>query len=307
MDLSIIIVSWNTRDLLLNCLESIYQEIRTFPQLKIETWVVDNASTDDSVVQVREKYSAVKLILNQENVGFAGGNNQAIRQSSGRYVLLLNPDTVIKPNGLKALVEFMDSNPQAGAAGSLLLNPDGTLQTSCYPALTLSRELWRLFHLDAVRLYGVYRMSDWDTNKAREIDVLKGASLILRETALEQVGLLDDTYFMYTEEVDLCYRLQKKGWSLYWVPQSKVVHYGGQSTQQIATKMFLCLYESKLNFIRKHQGGLAAQAYKSSLFLATIIRLIFSPLILLEKSSRRQQHLRVAGNYRRLLTALPRM
>ena len=224
MDLSIIIVSWNTRDLLLNCLESIYQEIRTFPQLKIETWVVDNASTDDSVVQVREKYSAVKLILNQENVGFAGGNNQAIRQSSGRYVLLLNPDTVIKPNGLKALVEFMDSNPQAGAAGSLLLNPDGTLQTSCYPALTLSRELWRLFHLDAVRLYGVYRMSDWDTNKAREIDVLKGASLILRKTALEQVGLLDDTYFMYTEDADWCWRARQHGFLIYYEPAARIWH-----------------------------------------------------------------------------------
>ncbi|MCB9107514.1 MAG: glycosyltransferase family 2 protein [Anaerolineales bacterium] len=307
MDLSIVIVSWNTRDLLLQCLESVYQEIRTFPLLEMETWVVDNASTDDSVSEVREKYPEVKLILNQNNVGFAGGNNQAISQCSGRYVLLLNPDTVIKPNGLKSLIDFMDANPQAGAAGSMLLNPNGTLQTSCYPAPTLSREFWRLFHLDTIRPYGVYRMSDWDMNSATEVDVIQGASLVLRKEALEQVGLLDDTYFMYTEEVDLCYRLQKSSWLLYWVPESKVVHYGGQSTQQVATKMFLCLYESKLIFIRKHHGWLAAQAYKLTLVLATSIRLILSPLALLEKPSKRQHHLRLAGNYRRLLTTLPRM
>ncbi|MCB0193226.1 MAG: glycosyltransferase family 2 protein [Anaerolineae bacterium] len=307
MDLSIIIVSWNTRDLLLQCLESVYQESQTFPHLQIETWVVDNASTDDSVLQVKNKYPWVKLILNQDNVGFAGGNNQAIQQSTGRHVLLLNPDTVIKRDGLRSLVDFMDSHPQAGAAGSMLLNPDETLQTSCYPAPTLSREFWRLFHLDAIRPYGVYHMSNWDTNKHREVDVVQGASLILRKEALDQVGLLDDTYFMYTEEVDLCYRLQKKGWLLYWVPQSKVIHYGGQSTQQVATKMFLCLYESKLIFIRKHHGWLAAQAYKLTLGLATITRLLFSPLALLEKPSKRQHHLRLASNYRRLLTTLARM
>lgn len=307
MDLSIVIVNWNTRDLLLQCLQSIYQEIQAFPQLETETWVVDNNSTDDSVSQVREKHPWAKLILNQENVGFAGGNNQAISRSTGRYVLLLNPDTIVKLNGLNALVAFMDANPQAGAAGSLLLNPDETLQTSCYPAPTLSREFWRLFHLDSFRPYGVYRMAEWDSNKAREVDVVQGASLVLRREALDQVGLLDDTYFMYTEEVDLCYRLQKKGWSLYWVPQSKVIHYGGQSTQQVATKMFLCLYESKLIFIRKHHGRLTAQTYKITLALATIARLLISPVALLEKSPKRQQHLKLAGNYRRLLTTLPKM
>ncbi|MCB0207890.1 MAG: glycosyltransferase family 2 protein [Anaerolineae bacterium] len=307
MDLSIIIVSWNTRDLLLQCLESVYQEIQAFPQLQIETWVVDNASTDDSILQVKNKYPWVKLILNKDNVGFAGGNNQAIHQSSGRHVLLLNPDTVIKPSGLKSLVDFMDYNPQAGAAGSMLLNPDETLQTSCYPAPTLTREFWRLFHLDTIRPYGVYHMSQWDPSKPRGVDVVQGASLILRKEALDQVGVLDDTYFMYTEEVDLCYRLQKKGWLLYWVPQSKVVHYGGQSTQQVATKMFLCLYESKLIFIRKHHGWLAAQAYKLTLVLATITRLLFSPLVLFEKPSKRQQHLKLAGNYGRLLASLAKM
>lgn len=307
MDLSIIIVNWNTRQLLKQCLESVGENIQSTPNFSIETIVLDNASTDASVELVKKEFPWVTLIESHQNLGFAGGNNQAIHQSCGRHVLLLNPDTLIKPDGLKTLIVFMDSNPQAGAAGSMLLNPDGTLQTSCYPAPTLVREFWRLFHLDTIRPFGIYRMANWDTEQAREVDVIQGASLILRRTALNQVGLLDDTYFMYTEEVDLCYRLQKSGWSLYWVPHSKVIHYGGQSTQQVAVKMFLCLYESKLIFIRKHYGWLAAQIYKLTLIIASLMRLALSPLALLEKPTTRQRHLNLAHNYRRLLTALPKM
>lgn len=307
VDLSIIIVSWNTRDLLIQCLESVWGDAERSSGLGIETWVVDNASADDSVSMVRRRFPWVCLIENQENVGFARANNQAIRQSKGPYVLLLNPDTIVKPGALKTLVEFMVIHPQAGAAGSKLLNPDDTLQPSCYPAPILSRELWRLFHLDVFWPYGCYRMTDWDVNTPREVDIIQGAALILRREALEQVGLMDENYFMYSEEMDLCYRLQQGGWPLYWVPQSQVVHYGGQSTRQVAAKMFLCLYESKLMFIRKHHGKLAAQAYKLILLAATLTRLLFTPLAWLESSPKRQYHLTLAGHYRRLLAALPNM
>jgi GT2 family glycosyltransferase len=307
LDLSIIIVNWNTQDLLAQCLESVQKDLDVLTHLKVETFVVDNASTDGSVRIVQEQFSWVRLIENKENVGFASANNQAIKQSNGRYVLLLNPDTEVKPSALKTLIGFMDTHPEAAAAGSCLLNSDGTLQTSCYPRPTLSRELWRLFHLDALRPYGVYRMTDWDLDKPREVDVIQGAALILRRQALDQVGLLDGEYFMYTEEVDLCYRLQKGGWPLYWVPQSQVVHYGGQSTQQIASEMFLCLYQTKLAFMRKHYGWLAAQAYKLILLAATLARLLFSPLVWFEQPRQRQRHLTLANHYRRLLMTLPRM
>ncbi len=307
MDLSIIIVNWNTPDLLAQCLESLKSELEVLPNLTTETVVVDNASTDESVKLIREQFPWVTLIENQNNVGFAAANNQAVHQSSGRYVFLLNPDTELKPGALAPLIEFLDSHPQAGAAGSRLLNPNETLQTSCYPALTLSRELWRLFHLDKFHAYGVYHMKKWDTDARREVDVLQGASLLLRRKALDQVGVLDDDYFMYTEEVDLCYRLQKGGWQLFWVPQSQVVHYGGQSTQQVATKMFLWLYQSKLIFFRKHYGRIGAFVYKLILLLATLIRLILSPLIWLEPLPRRRRHLTLAGQYRQLLWQLPRM
>jgi GT2 family glycosyltransferase len=307
MDLSIIIVNWNTCDLLAQCLESVLDEMHRLPGLEIETLVVDNASTDHSISMLQEQFPWVRLIENQENVGFAAANNQAIQQSTGRYVLLLNPDTEVEPGALAALISFLDTHPQAGATGAQLLNPDGTLQTSCYPFPTLTGELWRLLHLDALCPFGVYHMADWDMGLPREVEVIQGAALMLRREALDQVGFLDDQYFMYTEEVDLCYRLKKGGWSLYWVPQAKVVHYGGQSTNQVAAKMFLCLYESKLIFMRKHYGWLATQSYKLILFVTSLARLSLSPLAWLETSPQRKRHLTLTNHYYRLLKALPRM
>ena len=300
--LSIIIVNWNTRDLLDQCLKSIYIY---HPNSDLEVFVVDNASSDGSTQMIQEQYPQVRILANEQNIGFAGANNQAIRQSTGPYVLLLNPDTVVRSNALKQLISFMDAHPQVGAAGARLLNPDDTLQPSCHPVPTLFRELWRLLHLDALRSYGNYAMVTWDLDKPQEVDVVQGAALILRRTALNQVGLMDQEYFMYSEEVDLCYRLQKAGWSIFWVPQAKVVHYGGQSTQLVAGKMFLCLYQSKLIFIRKHYGWLAGQVYKLILLIAAIVRLLLSPLAYLEHPSRRHHHLSLAHNYLRLLKALP--
>ena len=307
MDLSIVIVNWNTRDLLARCLESVLDNVRMLKGLNTETFVVDNTSTDGSAPMVRQQFPWVYLIENTKNLGFAGGNNQAIRQSTGRYVLLLNPDTEVMPDALERLVHFMEVHPQAGAVGARILNPDGTLQTSCYPMPTLSREFWRLFHLDVLWPYGSYHMTDWHTEESREIDVLLGACLLLRRTALDQVGLLDENYFIYSEEVDLCYRLQKANWRLYWVPQAQVVHYGGQSTQQVAAEMFMHLYKSKLVFIRKHYGWLAGQVYKLILLTIALVRLLISPLAWLERSPRRQHHLTLASWYWKLVRALPGM
>ena len=171
MDLSIIIVNWNTRELLARCLQSVGsgfefrvarsagQSATCNPQpVTYEVFVVDNASTDGSAQMVRERFPWVRLTANSENVGFARANNQAIRKSKGRYVLLLNPDTEVHPGALETLTRFMDTRTKAGAAGARLLNPDGTLQAWCYPAPTLSREFWRLFYLDVFWPYGRYDM-----------------------------------------------------------------------------------------------------------------------------------------------------
>ncbi len=304
MDLSIIIVSWNTRDLLLKCLHSIFNHPTGNP---LEVWVVDNASSDGSVQMVRESFPQVHLIVNQKNLGFAAANNQAIRHSAGDYLLLLNPDTEVKPSALEELIRFMEDHPKAGAAGPRLLNPDGSLQTSVYPAPTLSREFWRLFHLDSIKPYGSYRMKEWDLTTPRVVDVLLGACMILREEALKQVGYLDEDFFMYSEEVDLCYRLKRTGWLCYWVPQAEVVHFGGQSTSQIEGEMFQRLYQSKLLYFRKHHGWKVAQVYKWVLLAAILTRLTISPLAWLEQPPRRNQHLRLASHYRHLLAVLPEL
>lgn len=304
IDLSIVIVSWNTKDLLDQCLASVFAD-RTGGTM--EVWVVDNASSDGSAEMVEERYPQVKLIRNVSNPGFAGANNQAIRQACGKYILLLNPDTKITPGALNTLLRFMDSSPLTGAAGARLLNPDGSLQVSCFPTPTLFREFWRLFHLDVLRPTAVYRMESWSTSQPRAVDILLGACLLLKRETLDQVGLLDEDYFMYSEEVDLCHRVKNGGWQLHWVPEAEVVHYGGQSTKQTSEKMFFHLYLSKIQFFRKNQGQFSAQVYKLVILLAATVRLLLVPLTLLESGNQRKQHMSLSNLYRRLLFALPQM
>jgi hypothetical protein len=254
---------------------------------------------------VRANFPWVRLIENPKNVGFARANNQAAERSTGEYVLLLNPDTVIKPGALLRLIHFMEANPYAGAAGARLLNDDDSLQTSCYPAPTLSREMWRLFHLDAIWPYGSYDMTGWPLDKPRPVDSLLGACIVARRNVLENVGLFDEEYFMFSEEVDLCHRIRRAGWSLYWVPQAEVIHYGGQSTRQVATAMFLHLYQGKLLYFRKNRGWLAAQIYKLILLAASVTRLALNPLARIIRPDQRLHYVALANHYWRLVLALP--
>lgn len=298
-ELSIIIVSWNTADLLEACLASIMAHP---PRRDFEVIVVDNASEDGSVQMVRRQYPRVTLLENEKNVGFARANNQGIRQASGRYLLLLNPDTEVRPDALETLLRFLGKHESAGAVGARILNSDGTLQPSCYPTPTLLNEWLHLFHLDRERREG---MESWDVTQPRAVEVLLGACIMVRREALDDVGPLDERFFMYSEEVDFCYRIRKAGWSLYWVPQAQVVHYGGQSTRQAATDMFLRLYEGKLLYFRKHRGRGAAWLYKLILLIGSLPRLALIPLAWFERPPRREEHRALAGRYWRLLRALP--
>jgi N-acetylglucosaminyl-diphospho-decaprenol L-rhamnosyltransferase len=306
MDLSIIIVSWNTRDLLAACLESLY----AYPPegFSYEVLVVDNASADGSAALVRQAFPQVQLIESGANLGFARGNNLGIERSNGRYLLLLNPDTELRPGALTQLLLFMENQPKAGGAGSRLLNPDGSLQISCHPLPSLSRELSRLLHLDYFPpYYGSYNMHRWPTAVPRQVDIVQGASFIVRRVVLDRVGLLDDSYFMYSEEVDLCYRIHQAGWPLYWLPTSQVVHYGGQSTRQVAGQMFIELYRGKVHYFRKNEGALATAVYKAILALATLPRL---PLLLIGRllpGERGAAAQRLGQRYAQLLRQLPEL
>jgi GT2 family glycosyltransferase len=304
MSLSILLISWNTRKLLSDCLTSIYNHP---PNSYFEIWVVDNASTDGTQDILRENFPQVHLIENNHNPGFAVANNQALSMIDTEYVILLNPDTVVKPGALNTLINYLNKNPLVGAAGPRLLNSDSSLQVSCYVTPTLFRETLRLSHLDRLWPGASYRVHRWDLSLPREVDVIQGACMILRKEALDQVGLFDERFFMYTEEVDLCYRLQQAGWQVHWLPQAEVVHLGGQSTSQAAPEMFIHLYQSKHQFIQKHYGWLAALTYKFVLFITSIPRLVLIPLgwVGLIPANKRLSNLGI--NYLRLLTFLPRM
>lgn len=297
--LSVILVNWNTCDLLARCLESVQADLPA----DSEVWVVDNASTDGSAAMVRERHPWVHLIENAENVGFARANNQALAASQGQYVLLLNSDTEVQAGALTALVSFMESHPQVGAVGPRLLNSDGSLQPSCHPMLTPGREFWRLLFLERLWPRATYAMERWPLDAPRSVEVIKGACLLLRRQALDQVGPLDERYFVYTEEVDLCYRLGQAGWELWWVPQAVVVHHEAQSTRQASESMYVQLYRSKVQFYEKYGGKGRAQQFKWLLRLAygprwaaTAVAALWSPSVAAR-----------ARTYRRLLTELRAM
>jgi GT2 family glycosyltransferase len=240
-----------------------------------EVIVVDNASADGSVEIVREHFPWVQLIVNAHNIGFAPANNQAFQQSEGRYVLLLNSDTIIHAHAVESLIDFMDNHSECGAGGARLLNADGSLQPSCQPMLTPWREFWRLTFLDRVWRRSTYDMLRWNRMTPHSVETIKGACLIVRRAALNPIEpLLDERYFMYTEEVDLCYRLAQTGWKLYWIPTAEVTHFGEASSRQAYNAMYVQLYRSKVQFYRKFGGEPRARLFKRLVTLAYLPRFL---------------------------------
>ncbi len=249
--LSIVIVNWNTSDLLQACLRACLAS--QGPSDLAEIIVVDNGSSDDSVARVRNTGPGFRVIENTQNVGFARANNQGLAQSHGRYVLLLNPDTVVPPGGLAALVAFMDSHLDAGACGPRLLQTDDTPQPFAFgrdptPAYLFRRAVERLLRGQPLH--------NWDTAEVQRVDWVAGTCLCVRRTALEEVGLLDEAMFMYFEDNDWCLRLRRKGWNIYYNPQVAILHLGGQSRKQ-NPKAREAYYDSLRYFYGKHYGRLS--------------------------------------------------
>lgn len=304
--LSVIVVGWNTREYLAKCLASV-QRAGEESSPNLEILVVDNASSDGSAEMVKQQFPQVRLMQNRDNLGFARANNQALAQSRGDYILLLNPDTELESGALSELFGFLEQHPDAGAVGARLVNPDRTLQLSCHPGPGLFREFWRLFHLDKFWPLAVYPMEKWDVKQPRVVETLQGACLMIRRRAIEEVGNLDEEYFIYSEEVDLCRRLRARGWKLWWVPEATVVHHGGQSTRQVQAEMFLRLYQGKILYFRKHFGLWKSRFYKAILAAAALARQVLIPLALFRTGDQRRHDLVLARHYRALLQALPRL
>ncbi|MEW5868446.1 MAG: glycosyltransferase family 2 protein [Chloroflexota bacterium] len=300
MQLSILIVSWNTRTLLEACLDSVRRELHASPGLESEIIVVDNASSDGSLEMIQQGYPECPLIANKHNRGFGAANNQAAAAAQGDFLLLLNPDTLLHPGLIAGLVEHLEKHPELGAVGPRVLNPDGSLQSSAHPTPTLFREAWRLFHLDNLAPISQYPAKFFETSLARPVDILKGACILLRRAALQGEKLFDERFFMYSEEVDLCLRLRQAGWQIHWLPTVSLVHYGGQSTQQIPEQMFLELYRNKVKFFRKHYGDGTAWIYKTLLFLAALPRCSLGLL----PSSNHKEWKTTARHYRLLMQSV---
>lgn len=273
VDLSIVIVNWNTCDMLAKCLDSIFQTVRAFAY---EIIVVDNSSTDGSVEMVRTQFPSVRLIENQQNVGFTQANNQALAASCGRYVLLLNSDTEVQPGALDAMVRFVDAHPAAGAAGAHLLNSDGSFQASHTDFPTLWRESLILSSLGRALLRPSYPSYGPEVEKGpQHVDYTEGACLLVRRQAVEQVGGLDEGFFMYAEEVDWCYRMKQAGWEVWYLPQVRIIHHGGGSSRQRKNRMEAELYRSRIRFFRKHHGGGQAMCLKVLIYAFTFVKSVW--------------------------------
>lgn len=303
MDLSVIVVSWNTKDLLQGCLDSIRD---TVSAIEHEVIVVDNGSTDGSRELVSSEYPEVLLIANDRNLGFAGANNQAIGVSRGRLVLLLNSDAVLLPGAASQLVDFLDSHSGSAVAGAQLLNPDGTFQWSYanFPTLVgellLATKLAKLVHGATFPSY-----SEEDSQQERAVDWVMGACMLVRRSAIERVGMLDEDYFMYTEETDWCYRMVQAGWTVDYVPAAKVVHWGGKSAGRAPERRRSQIYLSKLRFFRKHRGPLTARAFRHAIQLASAAKLlVWAAASLTRERSRHERARQQVRSYARLLSEL---
>lgn len=301
--LDVIIVSWNTAGLLRDCLKSLFKELGS-SGIDGRVLVVDNASRDGSPEMVRKEFRGAILIANDQNLGFAKANNQALEQSTGEMVLFLNPDTVVQSGMVQALARHLDENEKVGAVGPRVVNPDQSMQRSASPFPTLGREAWRLFHLDRMIPFSEYPERFFRRGEAQKADVLLGACILARGSVLAEVGRFDERFFVYSEEVDLCMRIWRAGWEIHWLPDAGLVHYGGASTQQVSDEMFLKLYRNKVQLFRKYHGEIYTQAYKAVLHLAASIRILFSRLLRFPGASRVERLRKREAQYQMLLDRL---
>lgn len=254
LDISIVIVNYNVKAFLEQCLMAIERARHSF---KIEIFVVDNSSVDGSQAMVKKRFPYVHLIENKENLGFSKANNQALRLAKGKYVLILNPDTLIQEDTLIVLKDFIDKHPKTGAVGCKLINPDGSFQAGSrrgfptpWVAFTRIIGLSKIF--PRIRLFGQYNMTYLSPDIESEIDVLTGSLMFIRTHVLNKIGYFDEDYFMYGEDIDLCYRIKKQGWKIVYTPTTTAIHYKGESTKRGEFSYISNFYSAMLIFTRKH-------------------------------------------------------
>lgn len=267
ISLSIIIVNWNTRDFLKKCLHSVYDTVRN---LDFNIWVVDNASTDGSVAMVHGQFPDVHLLENSENLGFAKANNQVFRSCDGELVLLLNSDAFLKEDAVRSLVTAMEENPSAGIIGARLEYPDGQPQNCFWKLPTLGNEIIRLSGMD--KWMNPEGGAGYGHSQAvKKVGAVSGACLIARRVMLDEIGLFDERFFMFSEEIDLCKRAWDSGWHVLHHPAALVVHVNAGSSGT-TTKRIITLYQAKLQYFGKHHGKFQAQVLYAAMSLFCAIK-----------------------------------
>lgn len=286
-DLSIVIVNWNVRELLRRCLESILgsdglvvggldtPRYSTSGEMwTAEVTVVDNASADDSVAMLAQDYPWVRIVANRDNLGFTRANNQGLAVSRGRYLLLLNPDTELAPDALKLLLAYAETHPQAGVIGPQLRYGDGSMQSSRRRFPTLAT-----FFLESTvvqrwwprnQVLTRYYMLDRPDDAISQVDWIVGACMVVRRAVLEQIGGFDEGFFMYSEELDLCRRADHAGWQVVWLPAAVVTHHEGKSSEQVVAARHIRFHSSRLRYVRKYHGRLAAALLRGFLLLTFV-------------------------------------
>lgn len=277
MDLSIIIVNWHSAQYATKCIASIYAATHN---LKFEILVVDNASSDDSCDVLEQTFPAIKLIRSPENIGFARANNLGFIHSSGRVLLFLNPDTELAGPAINFMVASLESSPAIGIMGCKLLNSDGSVQTSCIqPIPTVLNQVadveWLKRRCPKLKLWGMAPLFAEDRDTPAEVEAVSGACLMVRREAFERVAFFDADYFMYMEDLDLCYKVREAGWKVCYAGRAKAIHHGGQSTKRAKENRFadVLVRECIWKFLRKTRGSSYAQFYRACMFGTAIVRL----------------------------------
>jgi GT2 family glycosyltransferase len=274
IDLSVVIVNYNVAYFLEQCLHSVF---KAEGNLNLEVFVVDNDSVDDSVEMVRAKFPRVKLIANKKNVGFSTANNQAIKQANGRYVLLLNPDTLVEEDTFVKSVQFMDEHTDAGGLGVKMIDGQGRFLAESKRGLpTPAVAFYKIFGLSALfpksKIFGQYHLGYLSKDETHSVPVLSGAFMLMRKECLDKVGLLDESFFMYGEDIDLSYRITQGGYKNYYFPKTRIIHYKGESTKKSSVNYVIVFYRAMLIFARKHFSKRHAKVYSYLINIAVYLR-----------------------------------
>ena len=273
-DLTVVVVNYNVRDFLETALDSVQV---ASSGLDVEVIVVDNDSADGSTEMVRSHFPTVTLIENDDNVGFSTANNQAIRIARGRYILLLNPDTIVQEDTFRTMITFFEEHPDAGAVGCKILNPDGSFAPESRrafptPGVAISRILGLSRIFPKSERFGRYNMTFKPIDEVTEVDALSGSCMMLRGAAIRPDLLFDEQFFMYGEDLDLCYRIQQAGWKLYYTPATQIIHYKGESTKKGDLRYVRLFYGAMLRFTEKHFHGQYSSMFRTAIRLGIFVR-----------------------------------